>query len=127
MPYQRKTEDEFQIHGLYEGKWEEITAEKTWKEARTRIKEYRTNEPGTCFRVAKKRIPKEGLKWLIATFAHCVSNRTMNGDDFANEISNQGDPTHPTIRKAMRLARKCIQQIGKDAKGNVHHIINLKA
>ena len=54
--YKRKTEDEFQIHGYYSGAWEEVTCETTRLEARARLKEYRENEPGTAFKVVKRRI-----------------------------------------------------------------------
>ena len=60
--YIRKTTDEFQIHGLYAHGWEEVTAEDTRSEANARLKEYRDNEPGTSFRIIKKRIPKEATK-----------------------------------------------------------------
>ena len=61
----RKTEDEYQIHGYYEGGWEEVTAETTFKEAKARVKEYRANEPKTQFKIIKKRVkvqPKEETK-----------------------------------------------------------------
>ena len=61
----RKTEDEYQIHGYYEGGWEEVTAESTFKEAKDRVKEYRANEPKTQFKIIKKRVkvqPKDETK-----------------------------------------------------------------
>ena len=60
MVYIRKTEDEYQIQGNYgygHG-FEVVTCETTWKEARRRLKEYRLNEPGTPFKIVKKRIRK---------------------------------------------------------------------
>jgi hypothetical protein len=53
----RKTRDEWQIHGLYTGGWEEVTAEDTRKEALARLKEYRENERGTSFKLVHKRVP----------------------------------------------------------------------
>jgi hypothetical protein len=57
--YKRKTEDEYQVHGLYSGAWEEVTCETTRSEARARLKEYRENEPGTPFRLVVRRVKIE--------------------------------------------------------------------
>ena len=56
MAYQRKTHDEYQIHGDYGQGFEEVTAAATWKEARQYRKEYRENEPGISFKIIKRRI-----------------------------------------------------------------------
>ena len=56
MPYQRKTQDEYEILGLYSGQWEVVTTEDTRKEARERLKEYRENERGTAFTLKKRRV-----------------------------------------------------------------------
>ena len=56
MAYIRKTQDEYQIHGLYSFGFEEVTAEDTYREAKQRLKEYRENEPDTLFKIIKKRI-----------------------------------------------------------------------
>lgn len=58
MTYQRKTRNEFQIHGDYgygHG-FEEVTAEDTRKEAIQRLHEYRENEPGVPFKIVTKRV-----------------------------------------------------------------------
>jgi hypothetical protein len=55
--YQRKTKDEYQVHGHYAHGWEEVTAEDTRKEATQRLKEYRENEPGTAFMIKRVRVP----------------------------------------------------------------------
>ena len=53
----RKTIDEFEIQGHYAAYgWEMVTCELTRIEARARLREYRENEPGTTFRIAKKRV-----------------------------------------------------------------------
>lgn len=54
----RKTYDEFQIHGLYVYGWEEVTCELSYSEAKKRITEYRKNEPYISFKIIKKRIKK---------------------------------------------------------------------
>lgn len=54
--YKRKTEDEWRIMGFYPDGWEELTTETTWKEAKANVKAYRENEPGTRFKVVKKRV-----------------------------------------------------------------------
>ena len=56
MAYQRKTRDEFQVHGYYQG-WEEVTCADNRKEARGYLKDYRDNEPGTAFKLITKRVP----------------------------------------------------------------------
>lgn len=58
---ERKTVDEYQIHGFYSGQWEEVTSEDSFKEAKYRLKEYRENEVGTSFKIVKKRIKKTPL------------------------------------------------------------------
>jgi len=55
--HKRKTRDEYQVHGCYAHGWEEVTAEDTRAEAKQRLKEYRENEPGTAFRLVRKRVP----------------------------------------------------------------------
>lgn len=55
--YERKTKDEYQVHGYYTHGWEEVTAEDTRAEAKERLKEYRENEPGTAFKLVRKRVP----------------------------------------------------------------------
>jgi hypothetical protein len=59
MSYQRKTEDEYQIHGNYGQGFEEVTCETSWKAAKDTIKEYRENEPGVEFKIIKRRVKKE--------------------------------------------------------------------
>lgn len=56
MKYERKTEDEFQIHGLYNGQWEEVTCEVTRSAARDNLKAYRASEPGVSFKMVKRRV-----------------------------------------------------------------------
>ena len=41
MAYTRKTKDEYIIQGYYGQGWEDVTAEDTRTEAKTRLKEYR--------------------------------------------------------------------------------------
>ena len=56
--YQRKTVDEYQIHGNYGCGWEEVTAEYTYRDAKTQLKCYDLNEPEYPHRIVKKRIRK---------------------------------------------------------------------
>lgn len=56
MAYVRKTEDEYEIQGNYGFGFELVTTETTWKKAKESIKEYRENEPGTSFKIVKKRV-----------------------------------------------------------------------
>lgn len=56
--YIRKTTDEYEIqvnYGYGHG-YECVTTEETWKEAKAQLKCYRENEPGTPFRIVKKRV-----------------------------------------------------------------------
>ena len=55
MPYTRKTKDEYDLEGLYAGRWEVLTCEETFDFARARRKEYRENEGGT-YRIVKHRV-----------------------------------------------------------------------
>jgi hypothetical protein len=57
MARQRKTTDVYEVHGNYghgHG-FELVTAETEWSEARTRLREYRENEPGIAFKIVKRR------------------------------------------------------------------------
>jgi hypothetical protein len=54
--YKRKTIDEYEIHGNYGYGFEAITTEENRKQAIERLKEYRNNEPGTRFKIVKKRV-----------------------------------------------------------------------
>jgi len=56
MAYKRKTEDEYNIEGYYQGQWETVTCEETRTAAKEQIKCYRENEPGTAFRIKKSRV-----------------------------------------------------------------------
>lgn len=57
MAYQRKTRDEYQIHGLYNDGWEEVTCADNRREALGYLRDYRENEAGTAFKLVKKRVP----------------------------------------------------------------------
>ena len=57
MPYVRKTEDEYQIHGNYGHGFEEVTCGTTPLEAKSLLKDYRSNEPYP-FKIVVKRVPK---------------------------------------------------------------------
>jgi hypothetical protein len=59
MAYKRKTYDEWQIQGCYNGAWECVCTEDCRIDARDRLKEYRENEIGTTFRIQKKRVKIE--------------------------------------------------------------------
>lgn len=55
MAYKRKTADYFEIQGNYGQGWECVTADPSRKIARENLREHRANEPGTPFRMVKKR------------------------------------------------------------------------
>lgn len=58
--YQRKTTDEYEVlanYGYGDG-WEIVTSEKTFSEARARLREYRDNEPGVPFKLKVSRYKK---------------------------------------------------------------------
>lgn len=59
MAYQRKTEDEFQIHQFLDGQWEEVSCCSTRKDAKEEIKEYRANQPEYPVKIKKVRVKKE--------------------------------------------------------------------
>jgi len=48
----RNTFDEYHVEGCYNGQWEMVNCETTWKDAKRSIKEYRENEGG-LFRIVK--------------------------------------------------------------------------
>ena len=58
MSYIRKTEDEFDILGNYGFGFEVVTCETTWSQAKSTLRDYRNNEPGTPFKMKKHRVPK---------------------------------------------------------------------
>ena len=57
--YKRKTVDEYEIQGNYSYGFECVTTEETWKAAKEHLKCYRENEPGTAFKIVKKRVKIE--------------------------------------------------------------------
>lgn len=58
MAYERKTEDEYQIHVNYGHGYEYETCEDTLKEARAQLKTYRENCPEYHAKIVKKRVQK---------------------------------------------------------------------
>lgn len=57
MPYQRKTEDKYQIEGFYNNSWKKITAKQTQKAAMHAKQDLQRAEPNTAFHIIKKRSP----------------------------------------------------------------------
>jgi len=57
MPYQRKTEDEYQIHQYHLGHWEEVHCESTRRAVVQSLKNYRKNQPQYPVKIVKKRVP----------------------------------------------------------------------
>jgi len=55
--YIRKTHDEYDIEGLYDGVWSVETTELTLREARQTMKTYSENCPHTFFRIKHHRVP----------------------------------------------------------------------
>lgn len=70
MAYVRKTSDEWQIHGMYDGEWEEVTCANNSVEGRELLKEYRDNEPETRFKLLRKRVPIEPEGMAGCTIRH---------------------------------------------------------
>lgn len=54
--YQRKTEDEYQVHQCTCQGWEEVCAETTRREGMARLKEYRANQPEYPAKLVKRRV-----------------------------------------------------------------------
>ena len=62
LTYQRKTYDEWQVHGLYPPHgWEEVTAAASYTEGHGFLQDYRDNEPGTRFKLICRRLPVAAL------------------------------------------------------------------
>ena len=59
--YIRKTYDEYEIQGDYDfnGNWEAVCTESTYREAKTQLRCYNENEFTYPHRIVKKRIRKE--------------------------------------------------------------------
>jgi len=57
MAYQRKTQDEWQIHQNWGCGFEEVSAYETFKEARADLRLYRENQPEAPAKLVLKRIP----------------------------------------------------------------------
>jgi hypothetical protein len=56
MAYTRKTKDEYAIQGNYGTRWEDVTVDETYKEARQSLKDYNDNEPQYPHRLIKRRV-----------------------------------------------------------------------
>jgi hypothetical protein len=61
MPYERKTIDEFDLEGCYEGQWEVLTTEATRFLINLQRWSYNQNEPETRLRIKKRRVLKTAL------------------------------------------------------------------
>jgi hypothetical protein len=59
MARQRTTVDEFVIQGNY-GRWEDVTVEETYREARAQLRAYNDNEPQYRHRLITRRVPLQG-------------------------------------------------------------------
>ena len=59
MAYKRKTEDEWTVKGLYNGEWEDLTTETSFKAGKARLREYVANQPGILYKLSKKRVKIE--------------------------------------------------------------------
>ena len=59
--YIRKTHDEIQVQGLYDGEWSVECIADSISNARQLIKEYKENCPFTTFRVKTVRIKNESV------------------------------------------------------------------
>lgn len=70
MTYQRKTRDEYQIHGNYGHGWEEVDAFDTRKEAREILKEYRIAAPYASYKLIVKRIKRSKANEITAIRLH---------------------------------------------------------
>lgn len=53
--YIRKTKDVYILMGNWGYGWDEILTENTWKDIRTRLKEYRENDNSAAYKIVKKR------------------------------------------------------------------------
>lgn len=56
--YVRKTVDEHSVEGNFGQGWEEVTCEETRSEGRSRLREYRENDPEHAYRLVTKRVPR---------------------------------------------------------------------
>lgn len=59
MPYERKTEDNFDVEQYTPEGWECVTGATNRKEARQFMKEYKENQPEYSYRIRKYRTKKE--------------------------------------------------------------------
>jgi len=59
---QRVTRDVWDVRGDYGHGYETVTAETSREEAKTRLREYRENEPGVAFKLVKTRERIEGAR-----------------------------------------------------------------
>jgi hypothetical protein len=55
----------YEVQGNYGQGYECVTAEDTRPEALARLKEYRENEPGTAFRIVRKKEETNGSPQLL--------------------------------------------------------------
>ena len=56
MPRQRKTEDEWNVQQFAAQGWEDVSAYKTWREAKECVREYRENQPEYPVRIVCRRV-----------------------------------------------------------------------
>ena len=107
---ERKTEDEYQIHGNYGHGWEEVTAESTMKDARAQLKTYRENEPGVSFKIVYKRVKKEEPKAQLEAGNEVPSDAVPVV--FVKVTFDDGDFLKTSINGDLESAKK--YYLGKD-------------
>ena len=112
-PHIPKTIIEYNVQGNY-GRWEDVTAEDTYKEARQRLKEYNENEPYP-HRIIRRRIPNPSF----------LKDSDHDGvpDKFDCKPS---DPNHQDEPKTFRINDKiAIVAEYKNARDGFNHFATL--
>ena len=57
MAYKRRTRDEYELYGWYDGEWSYVLTEDSLSLIKKHRREYIENEPGVPFKIIKRRIP----------------------------------------------------------------------
>lgn len=131
---ERKTEDEFNIEGCYDGKWEVVSPESSMKEARVNLKAYREHEKGITFRIKHKRVKKQVNETVSHAFDVFLNDKLIDtvfdqGTDpqevKRSLINHDGYDSGILVKLAKKKKEKKVQEtyvlyVGPKGSGTLH-------
>lgn len=114
---ERKTEDEFETQGKYNGKWEMLCTDVTRKEGQQTLRDYRENEPGTEFRLITRRVRKPEKPEQMVTVLYIDAWRSVDGGWFWNTWHKAGEVPASWLDLFPKSPRALLHRLRKEGFG----------